>query len=132
MTYKVKIGKEVDTNAVNEIFKSIGWDLRANEKWVSVTQRSTFCIQILKDNKVVGFGRTMDDTDYCMIYDVVVHKDFQKQGVGKILMDEIMKYVKSHNFTNVRLFYWTKNDGLSMFYEKFGFEKMPNGMGLKK
>ena len=47
-------------------------------------------------------------------------------------MEEILKYIKSNDFSAVRLFYDLKNKGLDNFYRKFGFEIVPNAMKLKQ
>lgn len=130
MTFKIKLNQEINIQDIDDIFESFGWHKRTSEKWQKLIERSSFCVQVLNNEKTIGFGRVLDDGDYCMIYDVVVHPDFQKQGVGYMVMNEIMNYINQNNFTTVRLFYWKENTNLPRFYEKFGFQKMPNGMGL--
>lgn len=132
MSYIVKIGKEINISNVNEILNLVGWGEYTPEQWKIVIDKSTFMVEVLHQNQTIGFARVVDDTRMCMIYDVCVHPDYQKQGVGTLLMKEILKYVEANDFAVVNLFYDRDNKGLDNFYRKFGFESIPNAMRLMK
>ena len=132
MNYKIKIGKKINIKDINEIHSLLNWGNYSSEQWPIVKKQSTFMVQVLCEKKTVGFARCVDDSEMCMIYDVVVHPDYQKKGIGTLLMKEVLKYIKSNNFATVSLFYDIKNKGLDNFYRKFGFETIPNAMRLKK
>lgn len=132
MSYIVKIGKEINISNVNEILNLVGWGEYTPEQWKIVIDKSTFMVEVLHQNQTIGFSRVVDDTRMCMIYDVCVHPDYQKQGVGTLLMKEILKYVEANDFAVVNLFYDRDNKGLDNFYRKFGFESIPNAMRLMK
>ena len=128
----VKIGKDINTQDIDEMHTLLNWENYRSDQWPVIKKQSTFMVQVLIGKKTIGFARCVDDTEMCMIYDVVVHPDHQKKGIGTILMNEILKYVKTQNFASVSLFYYIKNKGLDSFYRKFGFEIVPNAMRLKK
>ena len=132
MTYTIKTGKRINTKDIDEIHSLLQWGHYRSEQWPVVKKQSTFMVSVLDGKKTVGFARCVDDSEMCMIYDVVVHPDYQKKGIGTLLMKEILRYVKSNNFATVSLFYDIKNKGLDNFYQKFGFEIIPNAMRLKK
>ena len=132
MSYIVKIGKEINISNVNEILNLVGWGEYTPEQWEVVIDKSTFMVEVLHQNQTIGFARVVDDTRMCMIYDVCVHPDYQKQGVGTLLMKEVLKYVEANDFAVVNLFYDRDNKGLDNFYRKFGFESIPNAMRLMK
>lgn len=132
MSYIVKIGKEINISNVNEILNLVGWGEYTPEQWKIVIDKSTFMVEVLHQNQTIGFERVVDDTRMCMIYDVCVHPDYQKQGVGTLLMKEVLKYVEANDFAVVNLFYDRDNKGLDNFYRKFGFESIPNAMRLMK
>lgn len=132
MKYTVKIGKDIKTNDVNEILDLIGWGGYSPDLWTNIINKSTFIVQVLTKGKTIGFARVLDDGRMCMIYDVCVHPNHQRDGVGTLLMQEILKYIHSHHFCSVSLFYDMNNKGLPHFYRKFGFEVIPNAMRLKK
>ena len=63
------------------------------------------------------------------ITDVIVNPDFQGKGMGKQLLDKTLEYLKYQSMENVTLacsLY--ANPDKEAFYEKFGFEKLPNNM----
>lgn len=132
MHYTIKIGKEINTNDVNCILDLIGWESYSSDLWTEVINKSTFMVQVLTKDKTIGFARTLDDGRMCMIYDVCVHPDYQRSGIGTLLMQEILKYIHSHHFYSVSLFYDMSNMGVDNFYRKFGFELIPNAMRLTK
>ena len=132
MHYTIKLGKRINTKDIDEIHALLKWGHYRPEQWPAVKKRSTFMVSVLAAKKTVGFARCVDDSEMCMIYDVVVHPAWQRQGIGTLLMREILKYVKSQNFATVSLFYDIRNDGLDNFYRKFGFEIIPNAMRLKR
>lgn len=132
MSYIVKIGKEINISNVNKILNLVGWGEYTPEQWKIVIDKSTFMVEVLHQNQTIGFARVVDDTRMCMIYDVCVHPDYQKQGVGTLLMKEVLKYVEANDFAVVNLFYDRDNKGLDNFYRKFGFESIPNAMRLMK
>lgn len=132
MSYIVKIGKEINISNVNEILNLVGWGEYTPEQWKIVIDKSTFMVEVLHQNQTIGFARVVDDTRMCMIYDVCVHPDYQKQGGGTLLMKEVLKYVEANDFAVVNLFYDRDNKGLDNFYRKFGFESISNAMRLMK
>jgi ribosomal protein S18 acetylase RimI-like enzyme len=48
-------------------------------------------------NDVIGFRRVIGDGGiYLYIQDVIVLLEFQRQGIGKCIMDAIMGYLKKY------------------------------------
>lgn len=133
MKIAISINKNVDTDGVDIIFEEIGWgNMRNKETWSKVLEKSSFVVYATIGDEVVGFGRCLDDTDMCMIYDVVVHPKYQNHGIGTMLMNKIIKYIKQNNFIRVQLFANDKDAYLSDFYHKFGFENIKTGMSLSQ
>jgi len=128
----IKTGKRVSLKAVNDIRVSVKWPAVSAEKWRVIQKQSTFMVQVFIGKKMVGFARCVDDAEICMIYDVMVHAAYQGQGIGTIVMREILKYVRSYPFYSARLFYDSDYPTLVNFYRKFGFELMQNAMKLTK
>lgn len=131
MSRFTKINGSIKVDDINSIFKSINWNTRAEEKWNEIIKKTDFYVQVLDDEKLVGFGRIVDDGFSCMIYDVVVHSDYQKQGIGNKVMNELLVYIRKQNFKYTNLFYHEENKGLDKFYRKLGFYSVKNGMRLK-
>lgn len=76
-------------------------------------------------DQLVGFGRVLTDFVYrATIWDVIVDKAYQKQGIGTEIVQRILNHPR---LKNVELFWLcTRRPG---FYEKLGFSsKEQTGM----
>lgn len=52
-----------------------------------------------------------------------IHKDFQNQKVGKMLMQKAIDYALQKKFDWIWLGVWERNFNAQRFYNKWGFEK---------
>ncbi len=88
--------------------------------------RQSYGLECLIDGHVVGFvlgtsmlfhyGRTFE------INDLAVDPDYQRKGIAKKLMEQILKDLKSQGIVGVNLI--TAADGiLPAFYNQYGFKK---------
>jgi len=59
------------------------------------------------------------------IEDVVVSKEHQGKGIGKILMNSLLELAKENNCYKIIL---DCSDEVKPFYEKIGFKSLSNGM----
>lgn len=72
-------------------------------------------------NKILGLVRIITDSAYAYyISDVMVIPDMQRKGIGKALMNKILKYCKEDGFMKIFL---SVIPGNEKFYKKFGFKK---------
>jgi ribosomal protein S18 acetylase RimI-like enzyme len=127
-----KTTKDISANKLNNLFASIGWKSRSEEKWLKVLRVSSIIVSAWKGDELVGLGRIMEDGVMCMFYDIGVHPNHQKQGIGTRLMELLANYVKDREYTSIGLFVWDENPSVAAFYQKFGFEQVNSGMELVK
>jgi N-acetylglutamate synthase-like GNAT family acetyltransferase len=74
-------------------------------------------ITVWGNEKIIGAGRMLSDgVCYGWIHDIAVHPDYQKKGIGKKLMKELMKGEKL-------LFGLTSAFCAEQFYYNLGFKK---------
>lgn len=60
-------------------------------------QNSLFCICIYHNNQFIGMGRVIGDGGLNFeICDVMVHPDYQGQGLGNQIMQHIENYLEKH------------------------------------
>ncbi len=119
-----------------ELFETTGWnaeyELNSDELFKAL-KNSWYCISVYDDQKLIGFGRILcDGIMHALILDVIVHPDKQNEGIGKEVMNRLMKKCKQHNIRDIQLFC---AKGKKAFYEKLGFESRDDespGMQLKK
>lgn len=110
----------------NDMFCSVGWDKRDNEKINKHRENSCFAVCVYDNEKIVGMARVVGDGAYFTVYDVVVRQDYQGQGIGTILMNEIVKWYKSIEDDDSYLYLGASYEK-EKFYEKFGFKARPYG-----
>jgi len=85
---------------------------------------NSYCVVfVFKNELLIGVGRAISDGAYqAAIYDIAVLPFYQGKKVGRLIVDEIHKYLQ--NF-NVILY---ANPGKEPFYNKIGYNKMLTGM----
>lgn len=76
---------------------------------------------LLEDNKIVGSVRGfLDDNNICHIGKLVVDPDFQNQGIGKTLMNEIERHFLSCD--KFVLFTGDETPNTVYLYKKIGYQ----------
>ena len=80
---------------------------------------------VIKDNsKIIGFAGIKLCSPDCDIMNIVIRKNFRKQGFGSILLKELIKLSKSLGVQNIFLEVNEKNISAISLYNKLGFEKI--------
>ena len=71
-------------------------------------------------------ARAIGDGLYYLIVDVVVHNEYQGKGIGKLLIEEIVKFVEDRTEVGQKAsINLISMKGKEEFYEKCGFRKIP-------
>ena len=113
----------VNWKTVSETLKTVGmayYDPDVHKRAFEASHTTGF---VYHADRLIGFGRAISDGAYqAAVYDCAVLPEFQGQGLGKQIMDDILSRV-SH--CNVILY---ASPGKEGFYQKHGFRKMKTGM----
>ncbi|KGM44797.1 GNAT family N-acetyltransferase [Neobacillus niacini] len=119
---------KVNLDEMKDIYVSVGWTKHSNEIIKKVFEASNVLAFVTVNGRVVGFGRAMSDGVFnAAIYDVLVHPEFQKQGIAKKIMEYLL--AKLSNISCVHLISTTGNTtGNEGFYKKLGLKKTKTGM----
>ena len=124
MEYQIK--DDLQPKEYNELRNSVGWDSKDEKVIIEALRNSVIVKKIIVNNKAVGMARAIGDGLYYLIVDVVVNKEYQGKGLGKILIEEIVKEVynktKEGQRASINLISIL---GKETFYEKCGFRKIP-------
>ena len=68
----------------------VGWSGFPLEQAEQGLKHSAHLVVFRKDGKVIGLARVLTDFGYVVyIADVIVHPDFQGQGLGRALMNNV-------------------------------------------
>lgn len=81
-----------------------------------------------QNNEIVGFAGIWIAIDIAHITNIVVKKGLRKQGIGTILLQELIKLCKELKMNEVTLEVNENNSKAINLYKKFGFEQV----GLRK
>ncbi len=105
-----------------ELSKSVGWGVDRNYEITKVGQainESSLSVVIRDlDGIALGCGRAFsDDLFMTFIPDIFVRPDYQKCGVGKLIIEK-MKERYGHT-----VFFFGAQPGNEPFFEKLGFQK---------
>jgi len=80
---------------------------------------SNVIITLWNKNNLVGFGRATTDQVYrAVLWDIVVSKDVQRVGLGKVIVEELLKDKKINSVEKVYLMTTSGKD----FYTQIGFK----------
>lgn len=132
MDYKTTT--DIDIDKLNQLFVSVGWHERPRDRWERVLSITRFVISVWERNELVGFGRILEDGDNAILLDIAVHTDYQSKGIGSKIVQGLIDKIKDEKYFQIALFADIENPGsnLTAWYEKFGFERVNNGMELTK
>lgn len=82
---------------------------------------------VLKDNNdILGFAGIWISPVDVQIMNIVIRKDKRGQGLGKLLLNELIKLAKETGFEILTLEVNENNLPAGMLYEKLGFEVVRN------
>ncbi len=115
----------IDWNYVSETLKRVGMAYFEAEIHKKAFENSHTVVFVFDNDTLVGFGRAISDGAYqAAIYDIAVLPEYQGKGIGKIVIDNIIKGLPQCNF----ILYASPSK--EVFYEKMNFKKMKTGMAL--
>lgn len=131
---EVKTG--ISLEDYKRIRENVGWFQMKEEQMIKSLESSSYIISVVDNNKVVGMARCVSDDVYmAFIYDVSVCKEYQHQGIGKLIIENIIEYYKSISIPECPMQLCLLSvKGVEEFYKGQGFKIYPNmlngsGMG---
>jgi len=133
MNFIVKETKDLDYEKVVDLFFAVHF-LRFPEKRETYKQaiekafrNSQYIVSVFDGDELIGFVRVLtDETLFATVWNMIVKPEYQKHGIGKILIDKCLeKYPNVH-------FFLIADDNVVGFYEKSGFKLHKYGMYLEK
>lgn len=124
---KVEIVESADIEQLIRLYKDAGWWSEENDSvdpaFLKKIIAGSFCfaIAIYKD-EIIGMGRSISDgVSDAYIQDVAVLSEFRGKGIGVLIMDGIVNFLKSKNISWIGLISEPK---AVSFYNKYGFSEM--------
>ena len=120
-----KIGIRPKTSEIIKLYDSSGIIRPTNdsERITKMYKNSNLIISAWIDNQLVGIARSITDFCFaCYLSDLAVHNDYQKEGIGRHLINLTQKEIGPQ--TTLILI----SAPLAMeYYPKIGFDPIKNG-----
>nr|YP_007878158.1 GCN5-like N-acetyltransferase [Calliarthron tuberculosum]AGA63769.1 GCN5-like N-acetyltransferase [Calliarthron tuberculosum] len=122
--------KNIDLYELEKLCDTVGWVRRPLKKVKTAIKHSFLTISLFYKNKnqvkMIAFARaTSDHTFNATIWDVVVHPEFQRKGLGKVLIYEVIKELRYSDINTITLF---ADPQVISFYKNLGFIPDPDGV----
>ncbi|AQS38623.1 Acetyltransferase (GNAT) domain [Shewanella psychrophila] len=113
----------------------VGWGDTNLEMAQKSLNNSLFHVGVMHCNQLVAMGRIVGDgAMYFYVQDVVVHPEYQGQGLGSIVMEHLEKYLSQAAYKGSTVALLSAK-GKEVFYERFGYTQRPSdhfGNGMSK
>ncbi len=117
------------------LFESTGWNAEYQldaEQLYEAIRHSWYLVAAYDGPRLVGSGRVIaDGVLHALIVDLIVAPEYQGQGIGKCILNDLVARGQAHGIRSIQLFC---AKGKAGFYEKYGFVSRPAdapGMELK-
>ena len=112
-----------------ELYSSAGWIVPPKEQIERALKNSLLTVKAKIAKRTVGMGRLIGDGSLSfMVKDVAILPEYQRQGIGKKIMESMITHIKQQipkgQNVCVELFSGFEKEA---FYEQFGFDKKPDG-----
>ena len=122
--------KDLDLYELEELCDAVGWARRPIRKVRIALQHSFVVLSVWEHRggfkRLIGFARATSDYAFnATLWDVVIHPDFQGQGLGKAMMEEMIRELRKADISNISLF---ADAHVVNFYQQLGFNADPEGI----
>ena len=108
------------------LFETTGWNrefLVTPDDLAIAVANSQYVVTAYDGEKLIGFGRVVTDgVLHAMLYDMIVHPDYQGRGIGTTILGMLVKWCNEAHIRDIQLFCAR---GKSAFYGKSGFNPRP-------
>ena len=107
-----------------ELWESVWGDGPSLEQTKLAMDNTLFRVSVFDGDKIIAMSRMIGDNGLCYyIKDVIVEPEYQGKGIGRMMIDELLKFVDDNGIKGTGIFVelCAMPDKIP-FYEKFGFE----------
>ena len=121
--------KKFTQEQVQELFLSVGWvsgeyPIRLHK----ALMHSSTVVTAWDGDRLVGLARVLDDSEMvAYMHYVLVHPDYHGQGIA----GQMIRHVKEKYQHYLYLEIMPEESKNAAFYEKFGFQTMPDGVAMQ-
>ena len=107
-----------------DLFQATGWNEEyrfSREELGRSLENSWHAVSVYDRRRLFGFGKVISDgVHHALIADLIAHTEFRGRGIGKEIMERLVKRCGEENIRDIHLF---AARGKFLFDEKLGFRK---------
>ncbi|HGF7584920.1 TPA: GNAT family N-acetyltransferase [Enterococcus faecium] len=108
---------------ISELYKSVGWThyTKDTARLEKAFEQSESLIKRNGEGKIIGVVRWITDcATIAFIQDILIHPRYQRQGIGKALLNEVLEKITSYGPVRIELL-TDDTEKTKKFYESVGF-----------
>jgi ribosomal protein S18 acetylase RimI-like enzyme len=128
------VEREPTVNEYQRLRRAAGWSEIVDEGVEVGLKNALYSVVLLNGEEAVGCGRMVGDGGiYFYIQDIIVLPEYQGSGLGRLIMDKIMDYLRGRAERGAFVGLMAAK-GVAEFYERYGFKVRPEGapgMGMR-
>lgn len=126
MNYKVIINMPIADNEVPDLRELVGWG-RRDKDYPALFERCNFWAGVRNENnKLIAFGYVCGmGLEHGYMEDIIVHPEYQKQGIGVKLVKELLRESERFGLGIVTVTYEKHHNN---FYKTCGFTPSSGGV----
>lgn len=113
-----------DVEAIYQLEKQLfpdPWNKDMLEFELSLNPLSYY-VKLEDEGQLIGYGGVQVILDEGHIMNLAIDKKFQRQGYGKVIMRQLLNYLKEQQVSTVLLEVATKNKPAIRLYKSLGFQ----------
>lgn len=116
-----------DAHSFFLLYRTTDWDKeekKQEQQLYDAIKNSWYMVAAYSQNKLIGCGRIISDGYlHAFITEMIIHPYFQRQGIGKEILDRLICKCRSSGVTDIQLFC---AKGKKEFYLNNGFSERAN------
>lgn len=130
---EIKLVRTVPVDEFQALYQSAGWwqdDYKITDEFLRrIPEKSALFAGAFLEKKLIGMGRALSDLcSDAYIQDVVVLSDYQKLGIGSMIVKFLVEELKKRGVDWIGLI---GEPGTRSFYENLGFRQMKDYIPFK-
>lgn len=121
------ISNHMGVDTYMDLRKAVGFKKLSRTQAKKALDASLYIVCAYMDAQIVGMGRIVGDgAVICYIQDLMIHPEYQRYGIGSIIIEDLIQYVKNlcEEGTEIMLDLMCAS-GREPFYHKHGFISRP-------
>ncbi len=121
---EIRVGHDIQFDQLLALYESVGWIAYTHEQRRAQLQNairnSTYVVSAWQEERLIGLARGLsDDVSIFYLQDILIHPDFQRQGIGRRLLNNCLERFKH---VRMKVLLTDDEERQARFYESLGYK----------